>query len=337
MENGQTQETPFELDVAIKATGGDVQKAMDMVSGEYFDNAVLKGTFLLQDSGYSGMFLIFFNIANNYIPFMDSSIVKSTLIYEQFDAAAEWAVVLREIGTLKQSDDIVDIPGANDKIINEILQENFFPDAKSGNLERIEGSLELIIRKVLGNQPVSCNLSIEQTTSLAMFKESVPFEDSGTVPPVRNVTPQQSEFDQLMADIEKDAEFVIEGSAVIAPVKGKSINEVKPGEKIMVLLTNKDPVSRRVLSYLKATDDDIIYPVPGKVVEKVSLAERGIVVIYALVAKGIMAKLIEEDSLKITMVDGKSGADSPGGVNKVSIGIVLFIAALAAIIILILV
>ena len=309
----------FELDVAMKSTGGDSEKANAMVAGEYFDCAVLKGSFLMKDTMQSGLILIFFNTANDYIPFIDSVILKTSVIYEQIDIASDWKIIWRELGALKKSIDIVNIPEINDKIINEILKANFFPDVKSGNLNQLENDMRVILRKVWGNQQVSCNLSIEQVSSLTMSKEGIPFEKPSSL----EQTHADSEIESIMQNIEKQAEFVLEGSAVIAPVKGKFITNIQIDDEILILLTDKDQMSKNILTTRQAIDEDgIISPVPGKVVQKISLPETGTIVLYALIDKGILVKLVEDSSLKI--IDTSVGKTSAGEMT-IPLGIVLFI------------
>ena len=320
-----------ELDIALKSTNGDAEKALAMVAGEYFDCAVLKGAFLLQDSRYSGLILIFFNIDNDYIPFIDSVILKTSVVYEQIDASAEWKVVLRELDTLKKSNDIVAASGINDRMLNEISEADFFIDVKSGNIDHLENSLEAILRKVLGNQPTSCNLSIEQVSSLIMSKEGIPFEKSAhTIEEAQ----KKPEIESIIQNTEKQAKFVLEGSAVIAPVKGKFITDIQINDEILVLINDKDQVSKTVLTSLDAVDEnDIVLPVPGKIVQKINLPETNSVILYVLVTKGVLVKLIEDVSLKIVDI---SMAKTAGGEVKIPLGIFIFIIAAIVTIIIVL-
>ena len=322
----------FELDVAMKATGGNSEKAIAMVAGEYFDCAVLKGAFLMKDSMQSGLILIFFNTANNYIPFIDSAILKTSMIYEQIDITSDWMTVLRELNTLKKDDNVVNIPEINDKIVSEIFKANLFPDVKSGNIHQLENDGKVILQRVLGNQQVSCNLSIEQVSSLAMSKESIPFEQ----PPSPEQTRKESEIENVMKNIEKQAEFVLEGNAVIAPVKGKFITNIQIGDEILLVISDKDQTSRNILTSLKAIDEDgIVSPLPGKIVQKINMPENKTIVLYALVDKGILVKLVEDSSLKI--IDTSMRKTSTGEIT-IPLGIIIFIiVAIIAVVIFLLV
>ena len=295
------------VESALKCTGGDIVKARAMVDGTYVDGSVLKGTFLLQDMGYSGVFVIFFNTEENYIPFMDMITKKSSIIYEQLDMSAGWKNVLREMNTLKSETDDVDISSRKDKIIREIIEMDYFSDVKSGNVDNLEASTELILRKVLGNQNISCKLDLEPVSSLSMMQESVPFEKPSIdyiSDKIRSEVENNPELVEKIAEIEKKADYVIDAAIILSPVKGKALYEIENGEKIMVNLDVHDEVAKNVLSSLKALDEDgDFHAIPAKVVGKFVLPVSGSIIMYALVAKGVLVKIIEESNVKISVLN----------------------------------
>ncbi len=102
-----------------------------------------------------------------------------------------------------------------------------------------------------------------------------------------------------MREIEAQVEYVIPGSVIVSPVKGKYINDIKAGEKITVMLSGKDPVSDKIARMFNAiTSDGQYLPVKARIKEKVPLSTGGFA-IYALVAKNVLVKIIEEENVKI--------------------------------------
>jgi hypothetical protein len=72
------------------------------------------------------------------------------------------------------------------------------------------------------------------------------------------------------------------------------------GERILVSLTAGDPVSERIIDAYKARDHEgKPLPVVGRIVEIVPNEESKGVILYVLVAKGIYAKIIEEEPVRI--------------------------------------
>jgi hypothetical protein len=341
-EQGKTEpisdQTSELMEAALKCAGGDMGKARAMADGTYFDNVVIKGTYLLQDFGHSGIFIIFFNIEDDYIPFLDAVTIKSSIVYEQFDTSGSWKAIVREINTLKQAKDQVEAPSRLENVMREILSMDVFVNVKTGDIDHLEGFVEQLLRRVLGNQSISCKLNMEKISSLTMFQEGIPFEK----PPVMDFMTEQiksetvnhPELERQMLNVEKEADFIIEGSVILSPVKGKFLSDVTPGDKIMVALIGKDKVSRKVLASLKAVDDEgRMFPIPGSVVEKFTLASRGMTILYVLVAKGVMVKLIEEGDLKVAMIDTEEVVNVPPDSSKISISLVLFMLAITSVII----
>ena len=80
-------------------------------------------------------------------------------------------------------------------------------------------------------------------------------------------------------------------------MRGKSIGEITTGERILVSMTSGDMVSERIIDAYKARDHEgKPLPVVGRIVEIVSNEEGKGVILYVLVAKGIFAKIIEEEA-----------------------------------------
>lgn len=331
-ESASYEQTSELMELALQCTEGDADKARSMVNGTYFDNTVLKGTFLLQDFGHSGVFIIFFNIEKDYISFMDMVTVKSPIIYEQLDASGDWKTLSREINTLKNEAGSLDTTDRRDTIIREMIEMNFFDSVKGGEINRLEFDMEMVLRKVLGNQHTSCKLSLAPVSSLSMLQEGIPFEKPETSFIINKVDAElenNPELTEQIANVEKDAEYIIDGSIVVSPVKGKSLLEVAVGDKIMVNLTGNDVVTQKVLKVLGAIDSERkISPVQGKVVEKFTLSDSGSIILYVLVAKKVMAKIIEESNVKISVLDTGESDDNNAseGWVKLPLPVVVFLA-----------
>jgi hypothetical protein len=98
-----------------------------------------------------------------------------------------------------------------------------------------------------------------------------------------------------------------------------------------LLLTARDPVSMKVAQTLNAINDDNEFmPIRGRVREKVPLDKNGYI-LYCLIAKNVLAKIIEEENVKIEM-DGaeNSGKENAGGGSR----LVIYAVALVGVILL---
>jgi hypothetical protein len=176
------------------------------------------------------------------------------------------------------------------------------------NLDYLSVSIQDMIKTSLGSEKIKSQIELDKTSSmdvaLAGIDVMVPSveeeeeEEKAEDKPPEKKAPQTA-LEKKLDEIESNASFIVEGKCVLSPVKGKYINEIASGEKIHVLLPGKDELSEKIIDAYKARDHEgKPLPVAGKVVEKVYV-EGGGVILYVLVAKGIYAKIVEEDNVKI--------------------------------------
>lgn len=308
------------IEMSLKYVEGDMEKAKAMVAGQYLDNVAVKGKFFLQQTGKSGMFFAFFNVYDEYISFVDATLVANDSIYEKVRIFDDWKILYADMNAYKQGGDSVDMGNLPDMLIDGMVDRDVFPYVQESNLDELTKNVQLILRQILDDDQVQCQVEIEPTSSLSMELGGVPLVTPQSAEPQKEggkaIPAEETEFDRTIREIEEEANFVVEGTSIVAPVKGKYINDIAVGEKVMVLLPGKDPVSRKILSVLNAVDSDgRISPIKGRIKEKVPMEKSGYVV-YALVAKGVLAKLVEEENVKIRMEEGEETAATESD-NKV--------------------
>ena len=84
-------------------------------------------------------------------------------------------------------------------------------------------------------------------------------------------------------------------------MKGKNVSDLVAGDKIRVILTGKDMVSEKILRLLNAYDaEGARLAITGRIKAKVPF-EKGGYILYALVAKGVLAKIFEEENVKLSL------------------------------------
>lgn len=301
------------IEMSMKYVDGDMEKAKAMAAGQYLDNVAVKAKFFMQQSGKSGMFFAFFNIFDEYISYVESVVVQNDSIYEKVRIFDDWKSLFSDMNAYKQGGDFLDMNNLPDLLIDGMVERDIFPYVQESNLDELTRNIQLILKQVLEEMNVQCQVEIEPTSSLAMELGGIPLvtphgseaaQEETSAPDI----PEETEFERRIRTIEEEANFVVEGTSIVAPVKGKYINDIQVGEKLMVLLPGKDPVSRKILSVLHAVDSDgRISPIKGRVKEKVSMEKSGYI-LYALVAKGVLARLTEEENVKIRMETGEETA-----------------------------
>jgi len=285
-----------QIEIAKKYTRGDILKAKDMVSGQYQDIMVVKGKFLVEEKGLSGLFLAFFNYIQEYIANVSAIISSKPVLFEKTRIFDGWKTLFNDLASFRESSDIIESQNFTYFLADSFVGYDVFPDVQEHNLDDLTKIMIEIISKSFNARSVKCQIEFEPTNSLVLdtagVKISVPGAESLDIKEI-------VEEDDRIKKIESEAKFIIEGKAVIAPVQGKNANDLVPGDKIKIMLPGKDMVSEKILRLLNAYDNNgERLPVTGRIKANVPVEKTGYI-IYAFVAKGVLAKIYEEENVKI--------------------------------------
>jgi hypothetical protein len=273
-----------------------------MSSGQFLDIVVLKGKFSIQSPAQSGIFLAFFNVVDEYISDISSIIVSNQSLFDKVRIFDDWKILYNDMVGYKSSGAAVDSGPLADFLLDSFIEFDLFPLVQDSNLDELTKSTGQIIARSF-NSPAQVQVEIEKTSSLQLEMTGIaidqPADESQEAAAGQDARPVQLTAEETrMNKIESEAKYVIEGKAIVAPVKGKYINDINVGDKIKLMLSASDPVSEKILRVLGAIDEERnISAIRGRVKEKIPL-ERGYA-IYALVAKDVLAKIIEEENVKI--------------------------------------
>jgi hypothetical protein len=288
-----------QVDMAMKYTKGDILKAKEMASGQYLDIMVVKGKFLVESKGVSGVFLAFFNYIQEYIANVTCIMSSKSSLFGKTRVFDDWKSLSRDLQAFKESSDIVDSQNFTYYLIDSFVGYDVFPDVQERNLDDLTRTVIEIIGKSFNISTVKCQIELEPTSSLAMELAGVRIDIPGMEgQDIKEIVAE----DERIRMIESEAKFIIDGTAVLSPVKGKNVTDLIVGDKIRVILTGKDMVSEKILKLLNAYDaEGARQPITGRIKGKVPF-EKGGYILYALVAKGVLAKIFEEENVKL-MID----------------------------------
>lgn len=304
-----------QVDVAMKYTRGDIVKAKEMASGNYLDIMVLKGKFMVEKKGISGVFMAYFNYIQEYIANVTAILSSKMTLFEKMRIFDEWKSLNKDLQAFKESNDMMDSQNFTYFLIDSFVGYDVFPDVQEKNLDDLTKTVTEIICKSFNVDAVKCQIELEPTSSLAMYLAGVKIDVPGAE--AQETAPVSAEDTRIRA-IESEAKYVIEGTAVLAPVKGKNVSDLISGDKIRVLLTGNDMVSEKILRLLNAYDPEGgRLPIAGRVKAKVPF-EKGGYILYALVARGVLAKIFEEENVKVMLhqPEEEFAADTPGLDNR---------------------
>jgi hypothetical protein len=285
-----------QIEIAKKYTRGDIVKARDMLSGQYQDIMVVKGKFLVEEKGLSGFFLAYFNYIQEYIANVTAIISSKTVLFEKTRIFDSWKTLYNDLASFRESSDIIESQNFTYFLIDSFVGYDVFPDVQEHNLDDLTKIMIEIISKSFNAKSVKCQIEFEPTNSLALDTAGIKI----AVPGAENLDIKDIvEEDDRVKKIESEAKFIIEGKAIIAPIQGKNANDLVPGDKIKVILPGKDLVSEKILRLLNAYDDrGERIPITGRIKANIPVEKTGYI-IYAFVAKGVLAKIYEEENVKI--------------------------------------
>lgn len=327
------------INTAMKYTGGDMDRARLMVSGQYNDVAVIKGRMSIEPLDTYGMFYIFLNQVNRYLMNVNSVLSEKLTLYERAPIFNNWKNFYRDFGnTVKQQDEsTIGSYEFTSHFASSLEGYNIFEYVEEDNLDETSETLKEIIAKFFNNNDVQIQIAIDRTSSLAVELEDIPIE-TPQAPKVKDDAPAEmpmGELDRKMNEVESQAEYVINGNVIVSPVKGKYVNDIKIGEKISVVLTDRDSVSIKVAKMFNALTDEREYlPIKARMKVKIPM-EGGGYILYGLVAKNVLVKIIEEENVKIEMekVEKKPAESAPESKLILYVAMLLGLVVIALVII----
>lgn len=298
------------IEIALKYTGDDMEKAKFMAAGKLQDVVSIKGKFVVPEQNQSGAFLAFVNVAQEYISAVKSVLTTNTGTYSRLRIFDDWKSLYKNLITYEKAGDAADAGKLTGSILESLIKNDVFPDVQKMNLEYLSVALQDMIKEIFKSDKAKCQVDLEKTSSMdleligidVMVPESSAQQGSGAEPAAvaEEKKVPDTPFRKKLGEIESKASFIVEGCCVLSPVRGKPIREIAQGERILVSLTAGDPVSEKIIDAYKARDHEgKPTPIVGRVTEIVPNEEAKGVIMYVLVAKGILAKIIEEEPVRI--------------------------------------
>ena len=289
------------IDKAMKYTNNDIDKAKAMVSGQYQDIIVVKSKFIVYNKDQSGIILAFFNTIDEYIANIDTIIFTTPDYFTKGRVFDDWKTLYGDFPHFKEDKDVIESQDFTEFLLDSFISMDVFPEVIEKNLETLTGQVIEILSKAVNDKNVQCQIELEQTSSLDMELTGINLDVPGQEEQTASSQEDENPYASQINSIESEADYIIKGNVIVAPVKGKYINDIIVGDKIKVSLTGKDVVSIKILKVLNCIDNEgNRKAVKGRVKAKIPLDKSGYL-IYALIAKGVIAKIIEEENVKICL------------------------------------
>ena len=292
------------LQIALYYTFNDEEKAKKMINGTYLDLYLIKAKF--STSNFYGAFVLFLDISNSKVASIYSIISRSFEVAD-IKTNQDWrSFEARLVDLVKK--------GEFDEEITSKVNETL---AKSLKLQEIDQLSKLIeqdngiavnhhfqkfFSDVTGYQQVEFSVDYEKISSLSMELQSITSEKI----PTQKV---KNKDEEIKSDVindpndplfGKDVKLLVRGALILSPIKGKDISQLVIGDKVMISIVDRSDKAADLLNAFNAyKDDGSTKPIVGRIV---SINRTTDYKIYAIVAKGIYVKIVEEeDFIKVAM------------------------------------
>jgi hypothetical protein len=324
------------LQTVLKYAGNDQDRARKIMSGDLKDVRVVNGAFSVPAVEMYSQFQIFFNIESEELLNITMVMFKDKELYNKIQVEDAWKLFYTKTKQAAEDKSVTDSTDILMHLTESIEGYQVVYDVQDKDQESVELSIKEIVQKSLSVEEVQVTISMFDLSTLDLVENNVPLgkllrrkEEKASV----NMEEEKSE-------IENQAQFTVDSSLLIAPVSGKNIYEIVPGDLLKVIMNNKNDVTRKIAKALNAIDDGGEFlPIKGRVKEITQLPQGGYR-IYCLIAKGILAKIIEEEDIKAELFipEAARGQNEKGKIAQLNLliyGVLIAFILIVAIIIIV--
>lgn len=284
------------IELALEMTGGDLEKAKKLVSGEIKDIAVLKGRFLEDDVSLFGAFIVFLNMETGALERVHSIITFDKEL-AKLTPYQKWPEFEAQI---------IDFQWKGKHLTSQTqdfktnLENNYAFESQNTILEALkvnnEKKITEVIKKVLFTtlnlETVKLEMGIEYINQFMMKYEGKEVIEEGKKEKAEEGTEQKK--DEYL----KEGEALLDGVLVISPSKGINITQIQPGMAILVRLSDKTPQDKYFISMMNARDGKKIIPLTATV-RHVNYDETYGYLVIGEIGPGVVVKCIEEAQINI--------------------------------------
>lgn len=294
------------IGIALYYTGGDMEKARQMVSGGLRDLYAVKVMFA--STTMSGAFLIFYNYTTNKL-LHSFGVVIPSYSTKKLNTSVDWRVYEKDIQELIAREE-------HDEQLAKMLKSKFYDSfsfAFTAELSRFldgnnnieaERAFQKLIQFSLNLQRIDVKIDHQSISSLDMelyssssIKIDLSKVEKGKADQAGDA--DASGREEIVPGV-GDVKLLLNAALMLAPIKGKDITKLEPGDRIKVILTDKDKKAVDVAQALGAYDEGVFKPLTARL-KTIEKAEAGFI-FHGIIAKGVYVKIVEEEpNIKVAL------------------------------------
>ncbi len=342
---GSLSDYTRKLEIATFYANGDEDRGKQIVAGTLKDIYAIKGRFSSTTS--FGAFIAFANFQylslNSVYP-----VISTSFELKDIKTFNDWMTFEKDVMDFLKNNEHDDVLGRqfrNSFTSSFTLQfaselKRLVNDKKDMDINRL---FQQIIQTRMGLQSVSMIVDVEEITSVDMELYSLTSSKMAEQPAGRERSVAEPDIavetdaDDMAVLQGKDVRLLLRGSLILSPLGGREIGLLVVGDRLKINITDRHEKAVHVLKAFNAIDEEGAHPIIGRIVHIKHRADGGYT-IYAIVAKGIYAKIEEmEEGIKVAIDTSYMDAKAePEKMSRATMGIIGGLgAAIVALIILI--
>ncbi len=345
MSNKETKDYFAKLNLAEKFTG-NTRKARLMVEGAYQDIIALKCRFKDSKDSVFGLLTIFLNKYSLYT--LDTyGIISAFGSLYSVRPFENWKVFISKIN--KELDyDKYEIQ-LTKKLLNHFF-DSMNPDqikdiskrSDKNDLAGITKILRISLKKALQMRELELTVDFEETNSVEVNKvlgslppkDASAEEDSSNLPDLVEALKQIEQFEK-----ENDGN-IITAKAELSPARGKVLQKLEPGDRIMVIIKEESDKAIDIINKLSAYVYGKVQPIESVVLANFPI-ESGSIVYSKSDHADVILKMTEREGIRVKClsdeVDEIASHSEMGGESKSKTKMILLLAVIVAILVFIII
>ncbi|PKL14948.1 MAG: hypothetical protein CVV50_01750 [Spirochaetae bacterium HGW-Spirochaetae-6] len=308
------KELTDKINKVMKYADGDISKAKEIVSGNYQDFIVVKGSMKSDKDGESGVFLVFVHRYRHIL--IDKLVVVAPGIesFSKITLASPWLAYFNAMHEVLENTKVSSDKMA--KLSNEIQKELTPPIISQliGKLQNhdttsVSVQFEKICGYSFGNNNFIVQLDFENITSLN-YEENVPpyyskraqKEQQTKEAATKKIDPSaidtSDEFEAKKQILNADGNTIINGELSLSPVKGKFISELELGDVVGIKIKDNSKKAMNIIRQFQLmSPEGKLKKVKGKIIF-LKKTEKGYTVLVQI-APLVIINIIEEEEIKV--------------------------------------
>ena len=287
---------------ALACAGGDEQKAKGLLDGTLKDAIALKGKFSIPEADLCCNFVVFAHAETGAFLNISIIIYGNMSIWGPSDPSLGWREYYRSCEKIAKSVTLSDASDFVAHLSASMSGYDIFSDMTASDAESAASKIQDITEKFYGLKNIECLAYIEPVSTLELADERI----SVCAPQQKQDQPAAQPSADTRPEIEKNAQLVVEAKAIISPLDGKRVHDLVKGDRLLVMLVNRDGASLKIAETLGAFDEDRNYkPMKARIVEMLPVEKVGYW-IYVALAKNALGKIVEEGNVQVAVDTGQA-------------------------------